>query len=60
MRYQTFKKKPEGFILTIDGKVVESAGVKGLIKREDVARTLRDIFRAQQPESEVLMFGWFK
>lgn len=60
MKYQTFNKKPVGYILTIDGEVVEGAGKNGLIAKKENAERLRDILRSQMPDSCVDMFAWIR
>lgn len=47
------------YVLTIDGDVVEDAGINGLITRYDVADNLRVSLAAQYPERDVALFGCF-
>lgn len=58
-RLARLPKKPTAYVLTIDGEVVEEAGVHGVIQSESVAKRLKSILATKYPDKEVLLFGAF-
>ena len=60
MKYPVIKSRPSVYVITIDGKVVEDAGKNGIIKDESSARHIRSLLETRNPESDVLLFGFFE
>lgn len=59
MKLDIFKPTPSAYIICLDGQVIEDAGVHGVIKSFAAADRLRDALIAQNPESDVALFGCF-
>ena len=53
-------KLPSGYYITVNGEVLEEAGVHGVISKRVVADRLVDSLRAQYPEKSVDLFACFK
>ena len=58
--YPRVKKFPTGYVITIDGEVMEDAGKKGVISNYRNAKWLADFMEGMYPESDVFLFGVFE
>ena len=59
MAYDSFKAKPDAYVITLDGEVVEEAGKNGVISDYDVADRIRRSLVCQYPERAIAVFGYF-
>ena len=53
MTYTHFNRRPAGYLVMIDGRVVDDAGKDGVVKHPEVALRLARILRASRPEVDV-------
>lgn len=58
--YPRVKKFPTGYVITIDGEVMEDAGKKGVISNYRNAKWLADFMEGMYPECDVFLFGVFE
>ena len=58
--YPRVKKSPTGYVITIDGEVMEDAGKKGVIKDFTNAHWLFKFMEGMYPDSDVFLFGMFE
>jgi hypothetical protein len=60
MARDSFNVKPDGFVITIDGAIVEEAGANGLISTLIVAERIERAFIARYPEKNIKIIGCFR
>ncbi|MHB2029896.1 MAG: hypothetical protein ACYCPT_13945 [Acidimicrobiales bacterium] len=59
MARDSINSKPDAFVITLDGEIVEEAGKGGLIARYDVADRIRRSLCVQYPERAIELLGCF-
>ena len=57
MTFPHFNRRPEGYLVMIDGRVVDDAGKNGVIKNALVARSLGGILQASRPDADVTVMA---